>query len=139
MIGEEKISGDVKNEGYPLGEGYVDIRDLMERFIDSYTNNSHRTEEARRVHDQEHRHLLYLITHTKKADVAPVVRAEWIEEEFESNIPIEFDMVGRIITHKYINYKCSNCGRTEPYKEPYCHCGAKMIKEEDFNEAKENI
>ena len=57
MNGEEKISGDVKNEGYPLGEGYVDIRDLMERFIDSYINNSHRTEEARRIHDQEHRHL----------------------------------------------------------------------------------
>ena len=23
-------------------------------------------------------------------------------------------------------YTCSECGRTEPREEPYCHCGAKM-------------
>ncbi len=23
-------------------------------------------------------------------------------------------------------YTCSECGRTEPQEEPYCHCGAKM-------------
>lgn len=23
-------------------------------------------------------------------------------------------------------YKCSVCGRREPVKEPYCHCGVKM-------------
>ena len=126
MNGEEKISGDAKNEGYPLEEGYVDIRDLMERFIDSYINNSHRTEEARRVHDQEHRHLLYLITHTKKADVQPIIRGEWIEDIFETIMPVEFDMLGELIVHKRTIYKCSICGRTEPCKEPYCHCGAKM-------------
>ena len=25
-----------------------------------------------------------------------------------------------------IEYKCSECGRFEPLRELYCHCGAKM-------------
>jgi hypothetical protein len=28
--------------------------------------------------------------------------------------------------HDRLRYKCSMCGRTEEYKEPYCNCGAKM-------------
>jgi uncharacterized OB-fold protein len=28
-------------------------------------------------------------------------------------------------------WKCSECGRTEPYKEKYCHCGAKMIEPQE--------
>lgn len=28
--------------------------------------------------------------------------------------------------HDRIRYKCSVCGRTEEYKQPYCNCGAKM-------------
>ena len=27
-----------------------------------------------------------------------------------------------------IGWKCSVCGRCEPEKEPYCHCGARMDK-----------
>ena len=27
----------------------------------------------------------------------------------------------------YDAFKCSKCGRVEFNKEPYCHCGAKMI------------
>lgn len=27
-------------------------------------------------------------------------------------------------------YRCSECGRVERRKEPYCHCGAKMDGEE---------
>lgn len=51
------------------------------------------------------------------ADVAPVVHGEWLVTKTErgwncSEYPIEFT--------------CSVCGRTEPEKEPYCHCGAKM-------------
>lgn len=29
-----------------------------------------------------------------------------------------------------VGWKCSNCGRNERHKEPYCNCGSKMI---DFN------
>lgn len=28
-----------------------------------------------------------------------------------------------------LNYRCSECGRIEEYREPYCHCGCKMDKE----------
>lgn len=62
------------------------------------------------------------------ADVVKVVRGEWIEEEFESYIPVEVDITGNLVVHKHTIYRCSICGRTEPQKEPYCHCGAKMDK-----------
>lgn len=62
------------------------------------------------------------------ADVTKVVRGEWIEEEFESYIPVEVDITGNLVVHKHTIYRCSICGRTEPQKEPYCHCGAKMDK-----------
>ena len=29
-----------------------------------------------------------------------------------------------------LNYRCSECGRIEEYKEPYCNCGAQMDLEE---------
>ena len=59
-------------------------------------------------------------------DVEEVVHAKWIENEFESYIPAEFDENEELVIHKYINYKCSICGRTEKEKESYCNCGAKM-------------
>ena len=32
-------------------------------------------------------------------------------------------------------WKCSECGRTEPYKENYCpNCGARMVGEEDVSQ-----
>lgn len=51
------------------------------------------------------------------ADVTHVVHGEWVVTKTErgwncSEYPIEFT--------------CSVCGRTEPEKEPYCHCSAKM-------------
>lgn len=59
-------------------------------------------------------------------DVKEVVHANWIKNEFESLIPYEEDENGNPVMHKYTNYKCSICGRTEKEKEPYCNCGAKM-------------
>lgn len=47
-------------------------------------------------------------------DYAPVRHGEWIEDEFEYPEEVIF------------RYKCSECGRTELVKEPYCHCGARM-------------
>lgn len=111
---------------HPLKNVYVNLEDLINAITASYIKNEHRTDEARRVHNQEHSHLLSLINHINKADVQPIVRGEWIEETFETIIPVEFDMLGKPILHKCTNYKCSICGRTEPRKEPYCHCGAKM-------------
>jgi predicted hydrocarbon binding protein len=28
-------------------------------------------------------------------------------------------------------YQCSECGRFEEVKEPYCHCGAEMVRGEE--------
>lgn len=51
------------------------------------------------------------------ADVVPVVRGRWVEhiehdEETDCDVPYGFE--------------CSECGRWEQYKEPFCNCGAKM-------------
>lgn len=52
--------------------------------------------------------LLEWVDRCPQADVAPVVHAEWEDNGAD--------------------YKCSNCGHTEPcYDMLYCpHCGAKM-------------
>ena len=68
------------------------------------------------------------IANLPAADVIEVVYGRWVEEEFESYIPAEIDTAGNLVIHKYTHYKCSECGRTEPKKEPYCHCGARMDK-----------
>ena len=52
---------------------------------------------------------------TPTLDIAPVVHGEWIE------CPT-YDDEG----YYQEDYKCSECGRFVPAKEPYCHCGAKM-------------
>lgn len=47
-------------------------------------------------------------------EYVPVKHGEWIEDKLEYPEEVIF------------RYKCSECGRTELVKEPYCHCGAKM-------------
>lgn len=55
------------------------------------------------------------------ADVAPVVRGEWIEhDEYICNSD------GKPVAKIGTIFVCSLCGREERRKEPYCHCGAKM-------------
>lgn len=53
-------------------------------------------------------------------------RGKWIEKEYETYLPVEYDENGDWILHKYIQYICDQCGREEKEKEPYCNCGAKM-------------
>lgn len=53
------------------------------------------------------------------ADVAPIKHGRWIEEYVYAASPYD-----------RLRYKCSLCGRTEEWKEDYCHCGAKMDQEE---------
>lgn len=59
-------------------------------------------------------------------DAKEIIHAKWIENYHESYIPVEYDKNDDLIIHKYLTYKCSVCGRTEKYKEPYCNCGAQM-------------
>jgi hypothetical protein len=60
---------------------------------------------------------------------------KWVEEPFESLLPVTYDIQGNLILHKYIRYRCSICGRTVKEIEPYCHCGAEMLlnKEKEGN------
>ena len=61
------------------------------------------------------------------ADVVEVRHGEWIEHRGQSYLvhPMKYDENGPIL-QDYVNYECSECGRTESKKEPYCNCGAKM-------------
>lgn len=49
------------------------------------------------------------------ADVAPVRHGRWITKQ-------EKDTFAGYL----YSYECSECGRVEKCKEPYCNCGAKM-------------
>lgn len=55
----------------------------------------------------------------------------WIEEPFESLLPVAYDIEGNLILHKYVRYRCSICGRTVKEIEPYCHCGAEMLLDKE--------
>lgn len=62
--------------------------------------------------------------------IHPLKHGKWIEKEGETYLPVEEDDNGDLILHKYTYYECDQCGRTENKREPYCHCGAKMDKED---------
>ena len=49
------------------------------------------------------------------ADAAEIIHGQWIAYYTYSEDP-----------HDRLRYRCSLCGRTEEYQEPYCNCGAKM-------------
>lgn len=81
------------------------------------------------IAESENKELFEIINAIRTApaaDVAEVKHGEWIEETFETLIPVEFDENDEPILHKHIRYKCSVCGRKERYKELFCHCGADM-------------
>lgn len=65
------------------------------------------------------------------ADVAEVKHGRWIPKINHIYIPVEYDENEIPVLHEYISYHCSLCGREETKKEPYCHCGTRMDKEDD--------
>ena len=54
-------------------------------------------------------------------DVAPVVHGRW-----EKRVIYICNSDNKPIAPIGLEYKCSECGRTESNPEPYCHCGARM-------------
>ena len=59
------------------------------------------------------------------ADVAEVKHGEWKEHDrYVCNSD------GKPVAKIDIVYICSECGRQEYRKEPYCHCGVKMDKKD---------
>ena len=57
------------------------------------------------------------ISNFPAADVEPVKYGRWE--------PVLED-VWNLPTPVLVGWRCSQCGRTEQEKEPYCNCGAKM-------------
>ena len=62
------------------------------------------------------------------ADVAPVRHGRWITKQ-------EKDTFAGYL----YSYECSECGRVEQCKEPYCNCGAKMDLEEEQHELRRDL
>ena len=60
----------------------------------------------------------------KASDVEPVKRGWW-EPVLEG--------VWNLPTPVLVGWRCSQCGRIEQEKEPYCNCGAKMDEEVDHD------
>lgn len=79
----------------------------------------------------ERLHIVKDITSIPAADVAEVRHGRWIPKINHTYIPVEYDENGIPVLHEYISYRCSLCGREETKEEPYCHCGARMDKEDD--------
>ena len=70
---------------------------------------------------------VFCLEFKNQADVVSVKHGKWIEHHGQSYLvhPMKYDEYGPIL-QDYISYECSECGRTESKKEPYCNCGAKM-------------
>ena len=76
------------------------------------TNDARGQDIADRIEDE--------IAEITTADVEEVKHGEWLEFD-EKYYDSEFEApIYRV------RYKCSECGRMEWTKEPYCNCGAKM-------------
>lgn len=62
-----------------------------------------------------------MFNNLKTIDAEPVRYGHWKE--------IQVCRIYNEDTVYSIGYKCNQCGRVESKKEPYCHCGAKMMDE----------
>lgn len=67
-----------------------------------------------------------VINQFPSADVMEVRHGKW--GEYDKYICSSDD---KPVAKIGVIYVCSECGREEPHKEPYCHCGAKMDKGDD--------
>ena len=75
--------------------------------------------------------ILAIVDAQPAADVVEVRHGRWVSEIHHTYLPVEYDDAGDPILHEYTSYRCSLCGREEAKKEPYCHCGACMDKEDE--------
>ena len=57
------------------------------------------------------------------ADVEPVRHGKWVEKHRGAKSPEGYYYWNTPLTYVFV---CSECGRKESKKEPYCNCGAKM-------------
>lgn len=89
----------------------------MPRYIDADKATEH-FEKHRRLAIHKDDIVAYLAD-IPTADVVEVKHGHWIEETERIK---SIAMMPTDITY----YRCSECGRKEHKKEPYCNCGARM-------------
>ena len=92
---------------------YIKKADVLERFSRNSITKAVTFADGVSIYDT--------IKNFPTADVAEVKRGYW-REETKFIITDNPDDDGYWASV----YICSNCGREESRKEPYCHCGAKM-------------
>lgn len=71
--------------------------------------------------------MFQLVRKAPAADVEPVRHGKWIKKRRGTKSPEGYYYWNTPLTRIFV---CSECGRQENKREPYCHCGAKMDKEE---------
>lgn len=62
-----------------------------------------------------------IVCEAPSIETEPVRHGRWVSVSL-------VDHKGRVLMEQY---KCSECGRLEDNKQPYCHCGCKMDAKED--------
>ena len=72
---------------------------------------------------EENLECALMIGDAPTVDAVEVVHGRWLPdmEEFDDDPAV--GIRGGVFQ---TGWKCSICGRSEPVKEPYCNCGAKM-------------
>ena len=93
-----------------MAKEYIEREAVKFAYEMSLKNDTHRTEEASRIHAQEHRRILHLLDNIPAADVVEVKHGRWVLNEH-----------GQMF--------CCACGEFPELaiEKPYCpNCGAKM-------------
>ena len=131
---------------------WIHAEKLAEATIKSQKNNPHQDHLLASNHYHEHSHFLTLIRNQDHIDPLKhgyVTLGAYQQVVWERDIAISYledagisfgekAELQRVIHGKWeefdyeyggtpdVGYRCSECGRCETQKEPYCHCGAKM-------------
>lgn len=103
----------------------IDADALKALFVETLQNIMHAPQMT-----GEERHIICaidtvgeMIDDAETVDAQPVVHGRWLPD---MELFDEDEAVGIPGGLYQTGWKCSVCGRTEPEKEPYCNCGAKM-------------
>ena len=107
----------------------IDANALLEEIERVYTEHYEKSE-YKLIHDFFNA-VRRRIRRATTVDAVEVVHGRWLPdmEEFDDDPAV--GIRGGVFQ---TGWKCSICGRSEPAKEPYCNCGAKMDGERKDND-----
>ena len=104
-----------------MAKEYIERSVLREIYLSSKRENTHHTQEARHVHQQEHIHILNLLDKAPAADVVEIVHAQWDDNGRCTNC-------GKQANVQSIGFGCCpDALRVNYERTRFCsECGAKM-------------